>query len=750
MAENKDYEFYGVIENNVLLGHRTAINGSPNIAIPDGVVKIRSHAFEGEGCKKVIIPSSVKVVGNEAFNHCEKLREAVISEGVEELEDWAFNGCYSLQSVHIPSTLTKINLKQQPFNNCRGLTKITVAEDNPVFRAEGNCLIHRATGTVVTGCANSVIPTDGSIKAIGDSAFCRQRGLKKIIIPDGVTRIGKYAFLFCSELAEVELPDSVEELGVSAFERCESLTKIKTDNLLSISDGAFCGCDKLNIDVVISDNARKVGTHVFAESGIRSVVIGRGISVVSENLFRNCEALEKVVLHDGITKIDKSAFINCEALEHIDIPPSVTYIGKTAFYGCSALKGVVLPPNAEFISKDAFQYCAEKVSVSRKLSNPDFEMDGTNICKYRGKSADVVIPEGVTAIKAKAFRKKKIKSVVISSTVKTIAGSAFEDCDELCSIAVAEGNAKYYSFGNCIIDRKNKVLLCGCNSSVLPESGIERIGAGAFFKCKSLKSVIIPKGVKLIGNKAFEQCVSLEEVSFPEGLEHVGENAFSGCKNLKEANFKTGLKVIGDYAFYECENLSSLVLPIGLKSIECQAFYNCKKLEVLDFPDGLESIVYLAFRGCDNVKSISLPATATDIYNAGFESNANLQKITVAEGNEKYSSKGNCLIYLNLNQLRLGCATSVIPDDGTVTKIESDAFANSDIENLVIPEGVTFMHPDAVKGCKKLKSVTLPDSLKRISSAFEDTQSLERVTAPERFREHFKKINEKIKFIAID
>ena len=100
---------------------------------------------------------------------------------------------------------------------------------------------------------------------------------------------------------------------------------------------------------------------------------------------------------EGLEKIDKYAFISCENLTDVNIPYSVTYIGELAFAECR-LKDVVLPPNADFISKDAFEGCKLATKIDRKTSNPDFEIDGTTIRKYRGKDIDIVIPNGITSI----------------------------------------------------------------------------------------------------------------------------------------------------------------------------------------------------------------------------------------------------------------------------------------------------------------------------------------------------------------
>lgn len=749
-TKNTEYDFYGIIENNVVLKHRTPVKGSCNIAVPDGIIKIHNCAFESEGCVSVIFPSTLKLVGKEAFNHCYSLKEVIFQEGLEELGPWAFNHCCSLEKVHLPASLVKLDKKYQPFNNCYGLKEITVDENNPVFRSDGNCLIERATGTVISGCRNSVIPDDGSITAINEGAFCRQYYLKEINIPESVKSIGRYAFLNCRSLKEIVLPESVKKLDVSAFEGCEKLEKINFENVERIEKNAFQNCKSLQCDVVISDRTVKVGSGAFEMSGITSVTIGNGITAIESATFRCCRNLKKAVMPNGLVKIEKYAFISCEKLQEAVIPPSVKYIGDSAFWGC-ALKDVILPPDPDFISRDAFVGCTLAEKIQRKISNPDFEMDGTTIRKYRGKAVNVVIPDGVTAIKAKAFKgKKKIESVEISSSVTAIAGSAFEGCENLCSITVDEGNKKYRSVNDCIVDVKNKTLVLGCNSSVIPESGIDKIGNGAFYKCGKLENVVIPRGVKKIGNKAFDSCTGIKSVTFPYGLETVGDSAFNECSNLEAVVFDDGLKEIGDYAFYNCGNVTELKMPQGLKTIGSCAFEGCKKLEVLNFPEGVEEIGYLSFYKCDNVKVISLPSTAKSFFNAGFRFKPKLEKITVAEGNEVFSSQGNCLLNLTKRELWAGCPTTVIPAGGTVMRIYAEAFAESELESIVIPEGVEIIMSEAFKGCKKLKHLTLPQSLYSPDGCFDDSVNLETVCAPERMRKYFTKLNPKIKFTATD
>ena len=55
--------------------------------------------------KKVILPSTLKVIGNAAFCYCEKLTDIVLPEGLEVIRDDAFGCCVSLKHLELPSSL---------------------------------------------------------------------------------------------------------------------------------------------------------------------------------------------------------------------------------------------------------------------------------------------------------------------------------------------------------------------------------------------------------------------------------------------------------------------------------------------------------------------------------------------------------------------------------------------------------------------------------------------------------------------
>ena len=54
----------------------------------------------------------------------------------------------------------------------------------------------------------------------------KDKGIKSVVIPNGVTSIGNRAFSGCSSLTSITIPDSVTSIGREAFSDCSSLKRL--------------------------------------------------------------------------------------------------------------------------------------------------------------------------------------------------------------------------------------------------------------------------------------------------------------------------------------------------------------------------------------------------------------------------------------------------------------------------------------------------------------------------------------------
>ena len=196
-----------------------------SIAIPAGVTGIGNYAFSGspalttvtfaENSKltsigdyafykctsltAVTIPNSVTSIGERAFYEC-ALTSITIPNGVTTISTYAFQYCDKLTEIHLPATVT--SLGDNPFC-AAGLTAITVDPANTVYSSPdgSNAIIETATNKLVSGCQNTVIPSD--VKIIGYSAFEGCSNMSSLDIPEGVDSISSDAFYNCTGLTDL-------------------------------------------------------------------------------------------------------------------------------------------------------------------------------------------------------------------------------------------------------------------------------------------------------------------------------------------------------------------------------------------------------------------------------------------------------------------------------------------------------------------------------------------------------------------
>lgn len=225
------------------------------------ITSIGEMAFEDCKFESVTIPNSITSIGEAAFIGCTELnsvyitdiaawcainfidnplryaqnlylnevlvRELVIPNSVTSISDCAFEGCRSLTSITIPDNVASIGYSA--FSHCSSLTDINVSASNNKYHSAGNCLIETSNKTLIFGCKDSVIPPDGSVTSIGDSAFSGCTGLISITIPSSVTSIGSWAFSGCTNLTRVTFNNTMGWF-VAFSEHSTSITNVMVSN----------------------------------------------------------------------------------------------------------------------------------------------------------------------------------------------------------------------------------------------------------------------------------------------------------------------------------------------------------------------------------------------------------------------------------------------------------------------------------------------------------------------------------------
>ena len=225
---------------------------------------------------------------------------------------WAFDGCKGIRSIYIPASVT--SLADNFLGDCRNLTSLTVAADNPVYNspANSNAIIKTGNKTLVAACNSTILPE--GIETIGSYAFAYCDAFETLDLPDGVWSFYDYAFAYSS--VKLIAAGGISQIGFSmgAFNcsKVEVFYLRQTEGTLSM----FCNGKMWKYAFAPGWPTPTFSTYVIPEQ----VSIGDKVYVVSS--------------------LGSSAFYDCTELTELTIPASITAIEKGAFGKCTAIRTI--------------------------------------------------------------------------------------------------------------------------------------------------------------------------------------------------------------------------------------------------------------------------------------------------------------------------------------------------------------------------------------------------------------------------
>lgn len=170
--------------------------------------------------------------------------------------------------------------------------------DNEEYKVVNNCLIHIPTKTLVLGCATSVIPDDGSVTIIGESAFSDAWHNRSLIIPEGIVEIQEDAYYGCT-ITELVFPSTLRTLGNRLFLK-GSLPEhiVIPEGVETIGSGCFEN-DISTISVVLPSTLKSIGNGAFISKCLPPLQITFTGTVAQWNaLFTNEFPMDRIA-HSG-------------------------------------------------------------------------------------------------------------------------------------------------------------------------------------------------------------------------------------------------------------------------------------------------------------------------------------------------------------------------------------------------------------------------------------------------------------------
>ncbi len=661
---------------------------------------------------------------------------------VTEIESEAFKGCTSLISVSIPDSIVSIGANA--FQGCSNLTSINVAAGNTVFSSHEGVLYSTTqteTKTVVTlvsypmGKSGNYTVKAG-VTIIGDYAFDSNTRLTGITINKDVEVISNYAFQnctnlitvtfenggtedliisasafkTCSNLAILTLPDNLTEIGDSAFIECKKLTTVTLPTgVTELNGSAFRDCSKLR-SINLPNTITSLGTHIFFNCSVLSeIAIPVGIKSVPNNAFQNCTNLASVILPETIESIGNSAFEAC-GIAGIDLPKGLLTINQNAFKDNKSLMSLTLPSTLTSIGTKAFQNCLSLFDVTIPA---EVTVIDTSVFDGCSSLMNVILNEGLKEILANAFKNcTSLTELAIPDSVTKIIASAFGGCSALEAFDVESPSFKSVN-GIIFNDDQTVLIYCPLGKSgvfTIPDE-VSEIADSAFAGNLGITKINIPESVVTIGASAFTKCEALTEVNIPSGLTELSNSLFSTCKALTTVTFgeNSQLVTIGNSVFMNNDVLTNITIPSGVKSIGTQAFGNCYNLGDIVIPSGVTMLNMTFFQ-------------STGVGNVTFAEGAQTEI-----GNMAFQRSGLISITIPIGVTKINASAFNSSPDFTAFNVHADNTAFCDVDGILYDKdkATLIKCPEGKTG-----TVTIPNTIKTISGAFNGCSGITEVTIP--------------------
>lgn len=417
-----------------------------------------------------------------------EVKEIVIPFGITKINDYTFIDAYSLESVTIPWGVTAIGDHAFYMNSLKSLT-IPGSVTTIGYRAFDNCNITSLT-----------IPS--SVTTIGDLAFASNNMMASLTIENGVVSIGKSAFFLCRSLTSVTIPESVTSIGESAFSGCSALTSIE----VAAGNTNYDSRDNCNAIIETSSN--------ILVAGCVNTVVPNGITSIGYGAFAHSK-LTTLRLPSSVTSIGSYAYAYCDGLTAITIPDNVTTLGDYAFGYCKNLTLAIIPKGVTYIGQMAFFQCSNLGYVVSRIQSPfAFGLDA-----FRD------IPESCVLIVPKGTRDAYLRA---GWTEEVFGGGVVE-----------EGDSPFIFFADAEVRAVCAAHFDGDGDGMLTFDEVAAVtDLGRAFKdntkITSFKELLYFTNVTQIGQSEFSGCVNLKSIVIPSSITQVAQYAFSGCTSLTD------------------------------------------------------------------------------------------------------------------------------------------------------------------------------------------------------------------------
>ena len=197
------------------------------------------------------------------------------------------------------------------------------------------------------------------VRALGKKLCYEFKKLQKVVLPEGLQKLGDAAFCICNSLTEINFPASIQEIAPDCFNECLGFEELELPaTIKSIRRGAFLNCRNLR-QIELPPDITQLEMMTFSGCrSLESIKLPEGVKAIGDSVFCDCGSLRQVVLPEGLEKIGMMTFLSCKSLAEVFVPASVNSIGELAFPAATVIHGVSGSYAEEWARKHGLQFVA--------------------------------------------------------------------------------------------------------------------------------------------------------------------------------------------------------------------------------------------------------------------------------------------------------------------------------------------------------------------------------------------------------
>ena len=307
------------------------IGKKESVIIPEGITTLADQAFMQTNIKSVHFPSSLVLIGNEAFSDCTDILQIDLPNNLQIIGERAFSDCEKLRQITFPSSTTTIG--KSAFCRCAELkyidlskTKIFEVPQKCFYRCEKMvyCILPSTVTCLREGCFRGAVALErveyhkeSCLQYIEDNVFSFNVAMKQLYIPASVKKIGVGIIYESTAVKEIVSNSSNFQL------QSNSLVHIKDSCLMCYPIDADAKYSNMHVKIVMPNAMSDLEwtEHIYIY----------GLQKIMDNNFCFCKQLTEVILEGNKIDIKNNCFSNNHHLLRVRIHGTPGTIGSNCF-----------------------------------------------------------------------------------------------------------------------------------------------------------------------------------------------------------------------------------------------------------------------------------------------------------------------------------------------------------------------------------------------------------------------------------